>query len=118
MTEDIWQYRAQLDRVIDGDTVDLRVDLGFKTYKKIRVRLNGVDTAEIYGTSRDSDEYKRGIEQKRFVEKFLAADGEWPLRFISEEESGKYGRWLGDCEVDGDLLTEALISEWPEVELR
>lgn len=112
-----WTYRAELDRVVDGDTLDLRVDLGFKAYKKIRVRLLGVDTAEIFGVSKDTDEYKRGIQQKRFVEKFLAADGDWPITFISEEESGKYGRWLGDCEVDGELLTEALMNEWPEVEI-
>lgn len=118
MTQDnneYWSYRARLERVVDGDTVDLEVDLGFRTHKTIRVRLPNVDTAEIYGSEKDSEEYKKGIEQTKFVEDFLNVDGEWPLRFESMEESGKYGRWIGDISIDGEYLTEALISEWPEV---
>lgn len=116
MTEtDYWNYRAELERVVDGDTIDIRVDLGFRTYKKVRVRLEGVDTAETYGVKKGSDEYERGKEQTRFVENFLDVEGEWPIRFESGEETGKYGRWMGDLSVDGERLTEALISEWPEV---
>ncbi len=112
----MWEYRARLEEVVDGDTIDLKLDLGFDTYKIIRVRLKGVDTAEIFGVERDSDGYERGMKQKRFVEEFLEADGDWPITFVSMEREGKFGRWLGDMEVDGELLTEALINEWPEVE--
>lgn len=112
---DYWNYRAELERVVDGDTVDIRVDLGFRTYKKVRVRLSGVDTAEIYGVSKDSEQYERGQQQKQFVEDFLDVDGEWPIRFESSEETGKYGRWMGDLSVDGERVTEGLISTWPEV---
>lgn len=119
MSEDMWTYRAQLVEVVDGDTFDLRLDLGFRTYKKIRVRLLGVDTAEIFGVEKESTEYKRGMEHKRFVKDFLTAtpdDEGWPLTFVSAEESGKYGRWLGDVRVDDELLSDALIESWPEVE--
>jgi micrococcal nuclease len=113
----MWTYRAQLDRVVDGDTIDLRVDLGFKTYKQVRVRLQDVDTAEIYGVHKESDEYQRGMEHKRFVQDYLDRDGEWPLRLITEEETGKYGRWLGDVRpFDGESLTDRLIEQYPEVE--
>lgn len=113
----MWTYRAQLDRVVDGDTIDLRVDLGFKTYKRVRVRLLRVDTAEIYGVHEESDEYQRGIKHKHFVEDFLERSGEWPLKLITEEETGKYGRWLGDVRpFNGEKLTDALIEEYPEVE--
>jgi len=110
-----WKYRAECEHVVDGDTVDIRVDLGFKTYKIVRVRLSGVDTAEIYGVEKGSDEYEKGMRQTQFVIRFLTVSGDWPITFKSEEESGKYGRWLGDLSVDGTLLTEALINEWPEV---
>jgi len=112
----MWEYRARLEEVVDGDTIDLKLELGFDTYKIIRVRLKGVDTAEIFGVEHDSDGYERGMQQKRFVEEFLEADEEWPIKFISKERKGKFGRWLGDMEVDEELLTEALIREWPEVE--
>jgi len=95
MTREIWNYRAELDRVVDGDTLDISADLGFDTYKIIRVRLKGVDTAEIFGVERDSDGYKRGMKQKRFVEDFLKVDGDWPITFVSMEREGKFGRWLG-----------------------
>lgn len=114
-TQSEWTYRAELVEVVDGDTVDLRVDLGFKTYKKIRIRLDGVDTAEIFGPDSD-EEYERGIEQKEFVVDFLDVDGDWPLMFESVEESGKYGRWIGDIAVDGERLTDALRDEWPNVD--
>lgn len=114
----MWEYRACLDRVVDGDTIDLEVDLGFRTHKNIRVRLLGVDTAETYGVSHDTEEYRLGAEQTRFVKEYLDREGEWPLIFVSKEEGGKYGRWLGDIRPrGGEPLSEALINKWPEVEV-
>lgn len=114
MDADLWAYRARLDHVVDGDTVDLTLDLGFRTYKQVRVRLAGIDTAEIYGTSKESQEYQVGMDQKAFVIDFLNRDGAWPLRFESYEETGKYGRWVGDVSVDGKSVTRALLDEWPD----
>lgn len=111
-----WSFPGRLDRVIDGDTVVVVVDLGFNTRRKLELRLDGVDTAEIHNTSKDSEEYKRGIEQAAFVEEFCDAEGEWPLRVYTKERQGKYGRWLGDIVADGDFLTQALLAEWPEAE--
>jgi len=113
----MWTYRAELDEVVDGDTIDLRVDLGFKTYKQVRVRILGIDTAEIFGVEKESEQYKRGIKQKKFVEEYLERDGQWPLR-LKTSEKGKYGRWLGEVTaVDADnSLSQELLSEWPEVE--
>lgn len=115
---DYWEYPAQLERVIDGDTVDLRVDLGFKTYKKVRVRIRGIDTSEIFGISDESDEFQLGQRQKDFAEDFLSGnDGKWPLRLRTfDEETGKYGRWIGDVVVDGESYAEAVLAEWPEAE--
>lgn len=115
MSKDYYNYRAELAEVVDGDTVDLTVDLGFHTYKNIRVRLQGVDTNEIFGVRKESTEYKRGMKQKEFVEEFLNVEQEWGLEFVSAEESGKYGRWIGDIHVSDKSLTQALCEEWPDV---
>jgi len=78
-------YRAELIRVIDGDTVDLKVDLGFYIYHKVRVRLAGINTPE-----RGQPGYYEAIA---FVKKrFEDNDGKCLLK---SERKGKYGRWLG-----------------------
>jgi micrococcal nuclease len=134
MSEHLYRYPARLVEIIDGDTQDFEVDLGFKINRKMRIRLNNVDTAETYGVSHDSEEYKKGKEHTRFVAKWVngvqdATDAEYP--FILEtfkDSTGKYGRYLaavharystdvilpGD-EVVADELTEALVNEYPEV---
>jgi|APHM01.1.fsa_nt_gi Micrococcal nuclease (thermonuclease) homologs len=112
-----WTFKAHPIHVVDGDTVDLRVDLGFRTYKKIRVRLGGVDTNEIYGVEDDTQEYMTGVEQKEFVERKLFAESErGEVIFNSQDEKGKYGRWVGDIFINDESLTESLVDEWPEVE--
>lgn len=115
-------YHAAHDRVVDGDTFDFVFDLGFGIHIAQRVRLQGVDTAEIYGVKRDSDEYQRGREHEDFVSRWLDAaiadwDGPWPLFVDTQGTTGKYGRWTADVQrrSDGANLAHALISEFPEV---
>jgi len=99
-----WLYRARLEPegVVDGDTIDVTVDLGFRLTRTIRLRLTDVDTAEIYGVERDSREYARGITHKNFVEGWLTeadrrVDGEWPLLVNTHEDStGKFGRYTAE----------------------
>jgi len=57
--EAAWRYAAQLDRVIDGDTVDAMIDLGFSTHRKIRIRFYGIDTWE--SRTRDLEVKKKGL---------------------------------------------------------
>jgi|APHM01.1.fsa_nt_gi hypothetical protein len=121
MELDQWTYRAKLDDVVDGDTVDLEVDLGFRTYKSIRVRLPGIDTAEMWGVERSTERYKTALKQHKFVEEQLKPETteEWHLVFKSSGESGKYGRWIGDVKKKGDeeFLSEKLVDEWPGIEV-
>jgi len=69
----MWTYRAHCYHVVDGDTFDVAVDLGFMVYHKIRIRLRGVDTPEIYGAhptpegKAASDYVKALIENKDVV---------------------------------------------------
>lgn len=118
--QDSWTVPAAVTNIVDGDTLDVRADLGFRTYRKARVRLRGVDTAEIYGVSHDSEEYDLGIDHLEFVIDFVdnAPDDEFPFLLQTEQESGKYGRWIGDIQrrSDGVWLTEALTNEYPKVD--
>jgi micrococcal nuclease len=58
----MYQYKAKLDRVVDGDTVDAMIDCGFSTFKKERIRLHGIDAPE--SRTRDKAEKKRGLAAK------------------------------------------------------
>ena len=82
-------YKAKLDRVVDGDTVDANIDLGFDITIHKRIRLAGIDTPE--SRTRDLEEKARGLAAKdKLIE--LLGDGEFVLE---SKEVGKYGRVLG-----------------------
>lgn len=120
---DLWQYRATVERVVDGDTLDLKIDLGFGVTlsgDEARVRLLNIDTAEIFGSRDESEEYAAGQRHKAFVEEWVAQadDEEWPV-FIEtrkDDERGKYGRWLAVIvrRKDGATLNDDLIDEFGE----
>lgn len=92
--------RARLDRIVDGDTIDLWVDQGFYSTLRLRFRLARVDTPEIFG-SVDPEEKAAGAAAAEYVAGWMqAADAmadnqEWPL-LVRSEKSGKYGRWIGE----------------------
>lgn len=97
----MWTYWAELDRAVDGDTIDAKVDLGFHTYMTLRLRLKGIDTPE-----RGQPGYQ---EAKTYVQDTLSGD-----RFkISTENAGKYGRWLVDVTLENgpDLVQMMLFRE-------
>ncbi len=62
-----YEYKAKLIKVVDGDTLDVQIDLGFNIFQNIRVRLLGVNTPETYGVKKESIEYKKGMKAKQFV---------------------------------------------------
>ena len=104
-----YEYTAKLQRVVDGDTCDALIDLGFNTWVKKRIRFKGVDTWEC--RTRDLDEKKKGLAAKAFTKDLLenSDDGKFALR---SHGVGKYGRVLGELFVKGeeksvnDLLLE------------
>lgn len=121
-----WTFLSRLDRVIDGDTYDLRLDLGFRTYVKKRVRMVGIDTAEIYFVSSDSEEYKKGIEQKEYVQEWFRMvpkikNSDFPLLVSTAKDTGKYGRWPALIRSrkehpSGLALRKLIVEEYPNVE--
>ena len=92
-------YSAKLMRVVDGDTCDAMIDLGFDTWVKKRIRFMGVDTWE--SRTRNLEEKKKGLAAKEFVKKLLenSDEGKFVLKSYGV---GKYGRVLGELFVKGN----------------
>lgn len=116
---DLYVYEATLEEVIDGDTVDVIVDLGFHTKQRVRVQIAGVDTAEIFFVSEESDEFQEGQAHKRFTQEYLRKGGPSNLLVKTTRRSEDYGVWHGDIRRIGaeKTLSEALIDEFPSVEI-
>ncbi len=108
----LYTYEAQLLNIVDGDTYDFQIDLGFNVHKKLRVRLLEVDTAEIYGVKMESEEYKRGQRQKEFVSTKLNSADTIVLKTYEGDERGKYGRYLAEVLVDDKSLSDLLIDNF------
>ena len=106
---------VKINRVVDGDTIDVTIDLGFDLMKKERVRIAGVDTPE--KRTRDLEEKALGIDatnwMKEKLEGAIKGDDELVIRTELKGGVGKYGRFLGWLYIgDDDLsLNEKMIEE-------
>ena len=106
---------VSIDRVVDGDTIDVSIDLGFDLIKKERVRIAGVDTPE--KRTRDLEEKALGIDatnwMKKHLEETIDGDDELTIRTELQGGMGKYGRLLGWLYVGDDdvSLNEKMITE-------
>lgn len=114
----MYEYRATIIKIIDGDTVDVDIDLGFNVViKDERVRIAGIDTPE--SRTRDKEEKKFGLAAKARVKQLLGKTSILKTRINKngEDMKGKFGRILGDFSVYDEatdswkLLTAMLISE-------
>ena len=105
----------EVNRVVDGDTIDVTIDLGFDLYKKERVRVAGVDTPE--KRTRDLEEKELGIEATNWLKEKLdgaiSGDDDLVIRTELVGGMGKYGRLLGWLYIgDSELsLNELMIDE-------
>lgn len=106
---------TKINRVVDGDTIDVTIDLGFDLYKKERVRVAGVDTPE--KRTRDKEEKALGLDATAWLKEKLdgaiAGDDDLVIRTELVGGVGKYGRLLGWLYIgDGDRsLNEQMIEE-------
>jgi micrococcal nuclease len=95
-----YRYKAKVDRWVDGDTVDLYVDLGFHIYAKTRFRLYGIDTPErgqaLWGEASDHAELLAPAGTDVSIEVFKDAD--------------KYGRWLVNIHTSSESLNDSLVA--------
>ena len=107
----MYEYKVKITRVIDGDTVDAEVDLGFDTFIKDRIRLMGLDTPE--SRTRNKKEKALGLAAKAYLKELLRENkGDVILR-TSKEGKGKFGRILGTLLIyDGmTSVNQMLIDE-------
>ena len=116
----MYEYKIKLDRVIDGDTIDANIDLGFDVSVKKRIRFLGINTPE--SRTRDLEEKARGLAAKDRVKQLLEGTNTITLK---SHGVGKYGRCLGELlidVVDGqekltlESINELLIKEGHAVE--
>ena len=99
---DKFVYNAELVRVVDGDTCDAMIDLGFDTWVKKRIRFMGVDTWE--SRTRDLEEKAKGLEAKAYTKDKLEGsdNGKFTVR---SHGVGKYGRVLGEIFIEGEDMS-------------
>jgi micrococcal nuclease len=104
----MYEYRTKVVRVVDGDTVDVDIDLGFGVWlRKERVRLYGVDTPE--SRTRDKEEKKYGLAAKDFLVEKL---GDSPILKTTKDGKGKFGRILGEFLVDDGEGAVRSVNDW------
>ena len=102
----MYEYRCKVVHIVDGDTVDVDIDLGFGVWlKKERIRMFGIDTPE--SRTRDLDEKKYGLMAKEFITKLLDDEGGIVLKTRKDAE-GKYGRILGELWRTTDLADRSI----------
>jgi micrococcal nuclease len=105
----MYQYKIKkINRIIDGDTIDVDIDLGFDITLAQRVRLKDIDAAET--RTKDLTEKAQGLVAKTWLEKELSREGEWIIETTKED---KYGRILGTLYLVGDPVTlnEKMLNE-------
>lgn len=89
----MYEYKAILTNLVDGDTMDLTIDVGFKMTTAQRVRLKGINTPETWRRKKTSDEYKKGMAAKNFVAKRFKENKNMAV-VKSDAETGVYGRYI------------------------
>ena len=107
----MYEYNCKIVRVVDGDTVDVDIDLGFGIWiQKERIRLYAIDTPE--SRTRDSMEKIFGKMASAIVEKFLPLGSIQILQTV-QDKAGKFGRVLGKFKIfDGKNDRETTLNEW------
>ena len=105
----MYEYKCEVTRVVDGDTIDCVLDLGFSILHKCRVRLYGIDTPE--SRTRDLDEKARGKLASKFLQESIDDGDEIVSRSELKDSKGKYGRVLGSIVVDGLDVNQAMVAQ-------
>jgi micrococcal nuclease len=115
MKDNLYHYRAKVLRVVDGDTVDVMLELGFNVSLKERVRLYGINAPE--SRTRDKSEKVKGLAAKDFVVEWTEDHADDIVIVTRIDKRGKYGRVLGTIMTEsGENLNELMIKEGHAVE--
>ena len=110
-----FSYRVdKVTKVVDGDTIDVMLDLGFDIKYKSRVRLFGIDTPE--SRTRDKVEKKYGLLSKKFLQEKIKSAKKITIKTYKGDETGKFGRILGDVWADGKSINSIMCAKGHAVE--
>jgi micrococcal nuclease len=96
-------YVRKVENVVDGDTIDVLIDLGFDILFQSRVRLAGIDTPE--SRTKDLKEKALGLESKEYLKKHLKDAKSVIIKTEKMDSSEKYGRILGWVYVNGNTIS-------------
>ena len=110
----MYEYNCEILRVVDGDTVDVSIDLGFDISYKSRVRLYGIDTPE--SRTRDKDEKARGLMSKEYLIDELSK-GQVVIK-THKDKKGKFGRVLGEMYVGDRNVNMMMVDDFLAVEYK
>lgn len=94
----MFTYNAHVERVVDGDTIDVSIDLGFDIWHKVRLRLADIDTPEV------------STEKGKLVKKFVIEFLEGKDVVIETTKPDKYGRYLATVFLNGESFNKALLT--------
>jgi len=103
----MYEYKCEVKRIVDGDTVDVIIDLGFSIHFSTRVRLYGIDTPE--SRTRNKDEKVRGFLSKDYLKDWLEQGG--VIIRTHRDKKGKFGRVLGEMVVGGRNINLLMVDE-------
>jgi len=106
----MYEYSCKVERVVDGDTIDVVLDLGFDILYKSRVRLYGIDTPE--SRTRNLDEKARGKMASAFLKEAIENGTKVVIQTKLKDSKGKFGRVLGDVVVDGVNINQLMIDNF------
>jgi len=103
-------YKIEVLRVIDGDTIDAEIDLGFDISIQKRIRLHGINAPEV--RTRDKEEKARGYKAKEYLESIIKQQNN--VLYLKSMDKGKYGRCIGilfevdfdNCSINDDMIHE------------
>lgn len=105
-----WWYRAKIIRIVDGDTVEALVDLGFDEPKPIYARLADINTPEIYSVKKGSPEREAGLTAAGELAKKILGK-EVRLKSAKGDRKGKYGRWIITIYLGDENINDWLVKE-------
>jgi micrococcal nuclease len=105
-----YSYRVKkVTKIVDGDTIDVLLDMGFDILYQQRVRLFGIDTPE--SRTRDKEEKKYGLLSKYFLKDALSNGKKITIKTYKGDETGKFGRILGDVWIDGKSVNQTMCDK-------
>ena len=104
----MYEYGCKVTRVVDGDTIDVDLDLGFDIIYKCRVRLYGIDTPE--SRTRNKDEKVRGKLAAKFLKDAISNGKNVILQTQLKDSKGKFGRVLASVIIDGININQQMVT--------